>query len=181
MANAIKIVESISVYVASSISFPSTSRSSSSPLPSSFSPLLTPVAPLLHLSSCSPQLGLFFFRILALSRYFPPTSAVAPGFLSTLCCSWKFVAFSQQFRLSRFVGVLMLLVNCGPGGWLSGSKLGFRGLGIGFFYVFKKRWILHFPIIQYQRRNRIYKEEQRQLRAAVQKDKAGENGGGTHP
>lgn len=37
-----------------------------------------------------------------------------------------------------------------------------------------------FPLLQYQRRNRIYKEEQRQLRAASQKKKEGGDGGGGH-
>lgn len=37
-----------------------------------------------------------------------------------------------------------------------------------------------FPLLQYQRRNRIYKEEQRQLRAASQKKKEGVDGGGGH-
>nr|GMD37952.1 nucleoporin NDC1 [Ipomoea batatas] len=55
--------------------------------------------------------------------------------VSIISVCWSSDAFSQLRPRRMVIG-----------------KLGFRGLGIGFFYgihyVFKKRWILHFPIIQ---------------------------------
>ena len=46
--------------------------------------------------------------------------------------------------------------------------------------VFESYYVLSGTIFQFRRRNRIYKEEQRQLRAASRKGKDGEEGVDKH-
>ncbi|PSR89075.1 Nucleoporin like [Actinidia chinensis var. chinensis] len=78
-----------------------------------------------------------------------------PDFRRRAKISLSFVLFVAASALLGFLSLLCVCLNCFDDGgyyWRRLGRLGFRGLVVGFFYglwyIYKRRWVLEFPIIQ---------------------------------
>ena len=77
------------------------------------------------------------------------SSPAEPDFRRRALVSARFVVFLVVAGIS---GALSVVCLCGFAGFELMARLGFRGFvfGVlyGLFYVYKKKWVLEFPIIQ---------------------------------
>ncbi|KAL6962764.1 hypothetical protein U1Q18_037721, partial [Sarracenia purpurea var. burkii] len=87
---------------------------------------------------------------------------VPPDFRRRAKLSLSFLLFVAASALSGFLSLLCLCWNCFDESFAGGPRpsyywrllgaLGFRGLAVGFFYglcyLYQRRWVLEFPIIQ---------------------------------
>ncbi|XP_059647187.1 uncharacterized protein LOC132293651 [Cornus florida] len=105
-----------------------------------------------HCSASPSELALGLVRFIFVSGGQSPSS----DFRRRATVSLGFLLFLTSSAWSGFLSVVCVCWNCDafaglPTRYLLGT-LGFRGLVVGFFYglhyIFKRRWVLEFPIIQ---------------------------------
>ncbi|CAK7339212.1 unnamed protein product [Dovyalis caffra] len=108
---------------------------------SSFQSILSSPQPLPSASPLQLAVGLVRFAFVS--------SPAEPEFRRRALVSARFVVFVVFAGVS---GVLSVVCFCGSDGFELITRLGFRGFvfGVlyGLFYVYKRRWVLDFPIIQ---------------------------------
>uniref|UniRef100_A0A5B7BMZ5 Nucleoporin protein Ndc1-Nup n=1 Tax=Davidia involucrata TaxID=16924 RepID=A0A5B7BMZ5_DAVIN len=99
------------------------------------------------------ELALGLVRLLFVSGGQP----LSPDFRRRAKISLSFVLFVTASALSGSLSVICVCWNCDSSAglrpsWHGLETIGFRGFAVGFFYglhyLFKRRWILEFPIIQ---------------------------------
>ncbi|GMP94912.1 hypothetical protein CsSME_00044174 [Camellia sinensis var. sinensis] len=108
-----------------------------------------------HTAATPLELSLGLLRLLFVSGAQP----LSPDFRRRARVSLVFVLFVAACALSGLLAVICVCWKCFEDSFDRGSRarrllgtLGFRGFAIGFFYgvcyLYKRRWVLEFPIIQ---------------------------------
>ncbi|CAL5355457.1 unnamed protein product [Camellia sinensis] len=108
-----------------------------------------------HTAATPLELSLGLLRLLFVSGAQP----LSPDFRRRARVSLVFVLFVTACALSGLLAVICVCWKCFEDSFDRGSRarrllgtLGFRGFAIGFFYgvcyLYKRRWVLEFPIIQ---------------------------------
>ncbi|KAI7993261.1 hypothetical protein LOK49_LG11G01742 [Camellia lanceoleosa] len=108
-----------------------------------------------HTAATPLELSLGLLRLLFVSGAQP----LSPDFRRRARVSLVFVLFVTACALSGLLAVICVCWKCFEDSFDGGSRarrllgtLGFRGFAIGFFYgvcyLYKRRWVLEFPIIQ---------------------------------